>query len=167
MNRFCPGDHGPSPRGWGERPQAAGVVAPWGTIPTRVGRTWRLYSRSRRRKDHPHAGGENSPGNDGARWSGGPSPRGWGEREKDRSYKAGDRTIPTRVGRTPACVQYWPVSEDHPHAGGENPTRRATQGTPGGPSPRGWGELGQERQVIRSVRTIPTRVGRTSTPGGS
>ena len=93
--------------------------------------------------DHPHAGGEN-----GVRSGDGRPP---------------PRTIPTRVGRTPAsrasCDRIRP---DHPHAGGENATEQRPERAQHtdhphaggenmpvvdgrrddlrGPSPRGWGE---------------------------
>ena len=52
-------------------------------------------------------------------------------------------------------------SPDHPHAGGENAHTRPRAGTPGGPSPRGWGEPGRGDLDRRRPGTIPTRVGRT------
>ena len=71
------------------------------------------------------------------------------------------RTIPTRVGRTAGFVRIIAARADHPHAGGENALAVALNQIADGPSPRGWGEPRRWRSCQRSVRTIPTRVGRT------
>ena len=75
------------------------------------------------------------------------------------------RTIPTRVGRTFSSREHQVVNPDHPHAGGENaPSKRNATLRPG-PSPRGWGEHHRHVGQNDSQRTIPTRVGRTTTSG--
>ena len=111
--------------------------------------------------DHPHAGGENRKTSDFRQISGGPSPRGWGERVRPLGNVRRKRTIPTRVGRTRRIRSRCRGCSDHPHAGGENWSSSSGDGFRRGPSPRGWGERGlhPERSVER--RTIPTRVGRT------
>src|SRR5438445_91685 len=53
-------------------------------------------------------------------------------------------------------------SPDHPHAGGENPSGDDIDIVDYGPSPRGWGERAQVGCAEFNLRTIPTRVGRTS-----
>ncbi len=92
----------------------------------------------------------------------GPSPRGWGERVPGISKNGVNRTIPTRVGRTPPVCRTRFRTPDHPHAGGENANDKARFSASGGPSPRGWGELPPESIESQKARTIPTRVGRTS-----
>ena len=76
------GTSGPSPRGWGELE--------------------RLPEIHQRLSDHPHAGGENRSLRNELDPAAGPSPRGWGEQSAFVSTPAPSRTIPTRVGRTPA-----------------------------------------------------------------
>ncbi len=55
------------------------------------------------------------------------------------------------------------LAADHPHAGGENLIIRCHAVRLFGPSPRGWGEPSPRSCAGRARRTIPTRVGRTST----
>ena len=54
-----PGNHGPSPRTWGERRPERNRAAIHRTIPTHVGRTRRRIQVILIIKDHPHARGEN------------------------------------------------------------------------------------------------------------
>ncbi len=153
---------GPSPRGWGERDADGGDGLNPRTIPTRVGRTELTGVDPVNVADHPHAGGENA--RDGVALGSiyGPSPRGWGERELVAARWQRVRTIPTRVGRTIRSRCPRPSVADHPHAGGENGCVGVASEPDDGPSPRGWGERGQRAHLVRGVRTIPTRVGRTS-----
>src|SRR5258708_5152989 len=72
------------------------------------------------------------------------------------------RTIPTRVGKTPAEFLNKPPSSDHPHACGENEYISARTVTFHGPSPRVWGKQSANCWVVIAKRTIPTRVGKTS-----
>ncbi len=94
----------------------------------------------------------------------GPSPRGWGERCPRRRRCVARQTIPTRVGRTVWQRRARQPQLDHPHAGGENLHCTARRFYRSGPSPRGWGERGDRTLGDLPVRTIPTRVGRTSPP---
>ncbi len=111
---------GPSPRGWGKlRPKRFGrqrVRA----IPTRVGNTCSSRIVPRSSSGHPHAGGENCPGNRKHRCPSGPSPRGWGKRGIAFNDSGVLRAIPTRVGKTPDPGQQPGRLAGHPHAGGEN-----------------------------------------------
>ena len=93
-------DGGPSPRGWGELSGSHAITDRTRTIPTRVGRTRPPCHHALDRTDHPHAGGENAEPKMRAFLLPGPSPRGWGERLATAGGYVGDRTIPTRVGRT-------------------------------------------------------------------
>ena len=74
------------------------------------------------------------------------------------------RTIPTRVGRTTFFPDTASQRADHPHAGGENHQPAVESFVQFGPSPRGWGEQFHLGLAVRDLRTIPTRVGRTSPP---
>src|SRR5271165_1619950 len=91
------------------------------TIPTRVGRTSLKCSRFRLQADHPHACGENVAVVMMEGMLIGPSPRVWGEHLTCLIPPWRCRTIPTRVGRTPAKSQRRNEKTDHPHACGENP----------------------------------------------
>ncbi len=73
----------------------------------------------------------------------------------------GKRTIPTRVGRTGPRTRCLKCAADHPHACGENGLLDPFIRSAYGPSPRVWGELGEECRARHQSRTIPTRVGRT------
>ena len=132
------------------------------SIPTRVGRTRTSQTPDDSLADHPHARGENvcihghSPGRNG------PSPRAWGEPTESASMLAAQRTIPTRVGRTDAASRGGDHNTDHPHARGENATSAGILPSGVGPSPRAWGEPPLGSSAKPTIRTIPTRVGRTS-----
>ena len=75
---------------------------------------------------------------------------------------ASTRTIPTRVGRTSARHSAAGSCPDHPHARGENQLVGDGSDQVFGPSPRAWGERGADGGLVVALRTIPTRVGRTS-----
>ena len=153
---------GPSPRGWGERCGSEIQRFRRRTIPTRVGRTCLFRPTGTATTDHPHAGGENESPTRNTSSANGPSPRGWGELSRHPITIADTRTIPTRVGRTGRRGTFdWPTA-DHPHAGGENSSRYAAPASEYGPSPRGWGEHPGAGWQLQGLRTIPTRVGRTS-----
>ena len=112
--------------------------------------------------DHPHARGENSPKSLPTQFVNGPSPRAWGEPQHRRAFFSQQRTIPTRVGRTQKRSLTVTEVTDHPHARGENLDKRAKRGPDRGPSPRAWGECFRFCRCHLRVRTIPTRVGRTT-----
>ena len=162
-----PRSRGPSPRGWGEQRRAAMADLLRRTIPTRVGRTIRAGLSPIVLADHPHAGGENSFTMAFHSRLHGPSPRGWGELRIRAPLYVQNRTIPTRVGRTCACSQPFLSWPDHPHAGGENAMNPILSFLLLGPSPRGWGEHGQLYERPNTDRTIPTRVGRTTSAPGT
>src|SRR5437899_3192697 len=92
----------------------------------------------------------------------GPSPREWGEQFRESQPLLDPRTIPTRVGRTRDEIQIPRISPDHPHASGENGHLSPFAPAVHGPSPREWGELGLGDERQGALRTIPTRVGRTT-----
>ena len=91
--------------------------------------------------DHPHARGENPNDESGRR----------------RNH----RTIPTRVGKTPASARSAQPVSDHPHARGENALSASSGRFCCGPSPRAWGKPFGFWRRKRRLRTIPTRVGKT------
>ena len=93
---------GPSPRVWGELRCSRPAPFRCRTIPTRVGRTHGCNVRIWAEPDHPHACGENYCRVFPRVFGHGPSPRVWGELPERLSDALANRTIPTRVGRTPA-----------------------------------------------------------------
>ncbi len=112
--------------------------------------------------DHPHARGENSHGETADIKIDGPSPRAWGERSSFLFGYLNQRTIPTRVGRTYRERYPGMHPTDHPHARGENIIAHHVSVAISGPSPRAWGEPSLLVLAVIRLRTIPTRVGRTS-----
>ena len=91
--------------------------------------------------DHPHAGGENL---------------------RPLTERRGVSDHPHAGGENGAHAEEDVRDPDHPHAGGENHrTGHHTRGQPG-PSPRGWGKLTVRSFSHAGARTIPTRVGKTS-----
>ena len=152
---------GPSPRGWGKLGEGDAAELVRRTIPTRVGKTICVLRDGGGKADHPHAGGENRPGIGRSMPRGGPSPRGWGKQRYPLPLSSLMRTIPTRVGKTPACSPVGSSSPDHPHAGGENCMASPMSTYMPGPSPRGWGKLSGMTEMSFRRRTIPTRVGKT------
>ena len=131
------------------------------TIPTRVGKTVSPGSSQCHAADHPHAGGENAGLSLRSLLMFGPSPRGWGKRQRPATILSSKRTIPTRVGKTNILVVCCKIKTDHPHAGGENSTSTRSCGISSGPSPRGWGKRDEVKKTHWPLRTIPTRVGKT------
>ncbi len=155
---------GPSPRAWGEHRATSRGHPRVRTIPTRVGRTNSPVAGTVNAPDHPHARGENCVFRYHDCCCSGPSPRAWGELQKPGPAVILARTIPTRVGRTTRASLTNSGPTDHPHARGENVGPFANLFPQHGPSPRAWGERSDTDEDNRTLRTIPTRVGRT--PGG-
>jgi len=91
---------GSSPRVWGEvNPRDTDVIS-LRIIPTRVGRSGRIFSGIDSCPDHPHACGEKERFKTGFFPIFGSSPRVWGEDESDNCPLTPIRIIPTRVGRS-------------------------------------------------------------------
>src|SRR5208282_447536 len=111
---------GPSPHAWGERGPQESSRDMSRTIPTRVGRTNRQANPGILRADHPHTRGENGSTVALIASNAGPSPHAWGEPFRLSPSTQPPRTIPTRVGRTPALSPLLSPLTDHPHTRGEN-----------------------------------------------
>ena len=132
---------GTSPRLWGDC--LLGVCNHWEIryIPTPVGR---LDSKTpvKRARD-------------------GTSPRLWGDWIQRRGKTCAGRYIPTPVGRfLLGSVQVVKIVKVHPHACGEIFMPSLAQTRSAGTSPRLWGDCDYRRRHIRSLRYIPTPVGR-------
>jgi len=100
QNLRWPANIGPSPRAWGKLDTTYGHKAWYRTIPTRVGKTCSAIRSVAPTADHPHARGENWRASESNVMVDGPSPRAWGKPDVVMWIKAGERTIPTRVGKT-------------------------------------------------------------------
>ena len=129
---------GPSPRAWGLPEKAGNVGAGKRTIPTLDA---------------------------GPFISNGPSPRAWGLQDDLGNRPLGIRTIPTRVGITHRASLFCVGTSDHPHARGDYSDRARVSAVAHGPSPRAWGLLTAGDTGRARNRTIPTRVGITSSFG--
>jgi len=131
---------GTSPRAWGKRGPKGEAEFPCRNIPTRVGKTAKTMERNRRRPEHPHARGENSVTDVLSKKFLGTSPRAWGKPGKTGAQIAGERNIPTRVGKTPRMYSAALRVTEHPHARGENSISASSAGASVGTSPRAWGK---------------------------
>ena len=157
-----PHSNGPSPRAWGKRVYCKVSRGIARTIPTRVGKTRIPSVIKAKTSDHPHARGENLSRVTRGRRLTGPSPRAWGKHKHSTPRERGGRTIPTRVGKTWCPSNAAACITDHPHARGENLHRCDNPACVNGPSPRAWGKRILAREKRKLSRTIPTRVGKTS-----
>jgi len=134
---------GPSPRGWGNPtlPNSPGNAKR--AIPTRVGKSHKSQAVFQVTPGHPHAGGEIRDAEDVRGNADGPSPRGWGNQRSTSRILDYQRAIPTRVGKSSSCRAYLHRNTGHPHAGGEIGEPVDWHCQEFGPSPRGWGNLGE------------------------
>ncbi len=157
------GMFGPSPRAWGQ----PHPVFPWfldvRSIPTRVGTTSRMCHTGALVSVHPHARGDNQPPHAVGVGLGGPSPRAWGQRQGHGHRHDAPRSIPTRVGTTRSGSACATRSSVHLHARGDNAPGPPNDTREDGPSPRAWGQLSLVAILIIGIRSIPTRVGTTTT----
>ena len=154
---------GPSPRAWG------GL---WNTrfspdirsIPTGVGRFLASASVLLAHAVHPHWCGAVI----GRRGLGtppsGPSPRVWGGSGTQHPHWPLARSIPTGVGRFRPYAELPVPKPVHPHGCGAVSRNATVRNNAIGPSPRLWGGFVDVPADMISARSIPTGVGRLSTP---
>ncbi len=88
----------------------------------------------------------------------------WGLRAVELPNPRPHRSIPTRVGTTELSRLLRSPNPVHPHACGDYPLSPFIQNIPLGPSPRVWGLREDELGLLWDGRSIPTRVGTTSSP---
>ena len=158
---IMPAPTGPSPHTWGKLLPTSISPAPFRTIPTYVGKTFRALEAPDADSDHPHIRGENGQRHAGTSPTSGPSPHTWGKRDIIQSNTDGIRTIPTYVGKTCAPVRNAIRFPDHPHIRGENVEGAVMEESYVGPSPHTWGKPIQQPVLFQAYRTIPTYVGKT------
>ena len=156
--RFC----GPSPRGWGNRSQSKSGLQEVRAIPTWVGKSARSDLFASILPGHPHVGGEIIHVGFFSLALEGPSPRGWGNQTRDSDTGGRWRAIPTWVGKSLMQRFRDAMTSGHPHVGGEITRMSANAPENCGPSPRGWGNRGEQRGRQRHTRAIPTWVGKSS-----
>ena len=132
------------------------------SIPTRVGKTPRHGALHRSATVHPHACGENIAHGRYTAALNGPSPRVWGNLQCCLVGQVQHRSIPTRVGKPAGGVCWRLPTTVHPHACGENTGTGTGTGKAYGPSPRVWGKRPLGGVATLALRSIPTRVGKTS-----
>ena len=155
---------GTSPRVWGKLLVRREHVARGRNIPTRVGKTRCLLTRSARAPEHPHACGENNRYSPMRSPCHGTSPRVWGKLNESGRKHAVMRNIPTRVGKTREWASICRQAPEHPHACGENALKPSWVSERIGTSPRVWGKLNEALPNVAVTRNIPTRVGKTLPP---
>ena len=152
---------GSSPRGRGKRRERLGRASIPGLIPARAGKTLTRPPRSRTRRAHPRAGGENRPATTTGTCSAGSSPRGRGKLDQQLNAARVAGLIPARAGKTRRSGSLSPPPWAHPRAGGENSRAANPRGQIMGSSPRGRGKPQRGVHGNRLVRLIPARAGKT------
>ena len=95
----------------------------------------------------------------------GPPPRVWGKRGPIETKDASGRSTPTRVGKTCCFSNNHSVGAVHPHACGENWRSGRLYLARCGPPPRVWGKPICALSLRLTVRSTPTRVGKTAKQG--
>ena len=159
--KFNSSDCGSSPRLWGTRLTFCPSIFAVRFIPTPVGNTLHTCNSLINVTVHPHACGEHSiPTIRICRLSGS-SPRLWGTPVNNVSIVPTWRFIPTPVGNTESPVVPTHDHPVHPHACGEHLIASVAKYTRDGSSPRLWGTLMQNPEIIEGLRFIPTPVGNT------
>ena len=155
---------GSSPRPWGTRlPSYYLNPLDW-FIPTPVGNTHRQSVTKVFHTVHPHARGEHIQEGEHIVTLNGSSPRPWGTLMTGTYGTDRRRFIPTPVGNTIWLRIIPDLDSVHPHARGEHPRQRQFLLTGVGSSPRPWGTQGNQLQVLKFGRFIPTPVGNTPPP---
>ena len=111
---------------------------------------------------HPHTRGENLL--TARRRTAGPGspPHAWGKLHPSRIRSLYPRTTPTRVGKTISCHPGSAGKTVHPHTRGENQANSVSSSSTRGPSPHAWGKRREPADPRLGLRTIPTRVGKTT-----
>ena len=130
---------GSSPRMWGTRYALDPLDAVLRFIPTHVGNTSSISSRTPRRAVHPHACGEHMDVAQLAPWPAGSSPRMWGTHGRSPAGAVAGRFIPTHVGNTAPQKEKKAMTTVHPHACGEHSQCNDRGSLQDGSSPRMWG----------------------------
>ena len=130
-------------------------------IPARAGKTVSFSGSPSHAQAHPRAGGENVVTVPRQAGKSGSSPRGRGKQCRCRGWSFSARLIPARAGKTRRHARFHDRRWAHPRAGGENAYLTFLPAGANGSSPRGRGKPRVWRSVMRGVRLIPARAGKT------
>ena len=123
-----------------------------GNIPTPVGKTPPRRRLPCRRRKHPHACGEDKCGWRETNRTEETSPRLWGRPQIFNLALMGGRNIPTPVGKTMTLTTTEKTVRKHPHACGEDGTKKKKLSSQRETSPRLWGR----QQYINFFQTATT-----------
>ena len=153
---------GTPPRGRGRPLQGPGLSQSVRNTPARAGTTSVQWSRTRRRGEHPRAGGDDRSRILARIGLSGTPPRGRGRRVGGGHDLSRDRNTPARAGTTRISGEAGRATEEHPRAGGDDDLERSAllprQGTP----PRGRGRLETGCLAERGWGNTPARAGTTA-----
>src|SRR5438309_1951715 len=108
---------------------------------------------------HPHARGDNIGVPDGGHRRAGSPPRAWGQYNLHRPFVVRMRFTPTRVGTMLPPQGQVALASVHPHARGDNNSKRPKSASPNGSPPRAWGQCPAQPGSPLQIRFTPTRVG--------
>ena len=155
---------GPSPRVWGNHQTSGSKGVFMRAIPTGVGKSTMSSIGESVSPGHPHGCGEIDSTMGAIHLVSGPSPRVWGNPNKNYSQTFAPRAIPTGVGKSRwllGCRHEW---TGHPHGCGEIFSALLLRAVANGPSPRVWGNPFTDRLKTARNRAIPTGVGKSGMP---
>ncbi len=162
---YCASEGGSPPRVWGRRLGQKRTRPRDRFTPTRVGKTRHHARRHGWGSVHPHACGEDPPHKAPAPAGAGSPPRVWGRRGHQSGHRGAGWFTPTRVGKTALAPTRTRRTTVHPHACGEDVTKRLCSPEPAGSPPRVWGRRRWDDGCEHFRRFTPTRVGKTSRIG--
>ena len=149
------------PRTWGRPCRNDKKLLAKRNTPTHVGKTIITATKTARKRNHPHARGE-----DGAHYRRTHGiletpPRTWGRRPARHLVRGDDRNTPTHVGKTCAPFRRERSRQKHPHARGEDSSTVNQVFVPFETPPRTWGRQGLSVAFLYATRNTPTHVGKT------
>ena len=110
-------------------------------------------------RDHPHAYGDKATIRNNNTDFGGSSPRVWGQVNLPPKECKNCRIIPTRMGTSQKTLTAFLRCKDHPHAYGDKLRITNNTATRTRSSPRVWGQVHTDTNVLQKRRIIPTRMG--------
>ena len=163
-DKFCPPAHwavvvGSSPRVWGQVEIAGKKLPKQRIIPTRMGTRPVRGGVKLLLKDHPHAYGDKLAFSSTRIFSRGSSPRVWGQAQQAIGNPSELRIIPTRMGTSFPSAKAPGGVVNHPHAYGDKLRITNNTATRTRSSPRVWGQVHTDTNVLQKRRIIPTRMG--------
>ena len=156
---------GPSPRGRGNRGAAGTAAFRLGSIPAWAGKPPTRGVRGSSITVHPRVGGETQERSIAGHHPRGPSPRGRGNRLYCSCVVPSCGSIPAWAGKPPPPPSPDDYQGVHPRVGGETLRSRRVVQLEDGPSPRGRGNLQDQRLADVLFRSIPAWAGKPAGGG--